>query len=143
MPALPRCLKCRRAWLVLAGLVLVFTLDTFRAPPRQVTARAYVGAVQVYQRLGRPMIRDRVVCRFYPCCSDYSIEAVQRHGIRRGLVLTAKRLATCNQATPLGTYDPVPPGDEEPLATTRPWSRARRWPAGPTRPPDAVPAPSP
>ncbi len=69
----------------------------------------YVGAVHLYQTLGRPVLQGRVVCRFTPSCSDYSIEAVQRHGIRWGLVLTVKRLSACNHDTPLGTYDPVPP----------------------------------
>ena len=72
------------------------------------TARAYIGAVHLYQNLGRPVLSGRVVCRFSPSCSDYSIEAVQRHGILRGLVLTCDRLSRCNHGTPLGTYDPVP-----------------------------------
>ncbi len=112
MPSLSR-LRDPRTWLVLfAGLALLAVLDSFRAPEQQRTARAYVGAVHLYQRAGRPVLRGRVVCRFTPSCSDYSIEAVERHGIRRGLVLTVKRLAACNHGTAPGTYDPVPP--EEP-----------------------------
>lgn len=109
MSPLPRRLKQKRAWLLLlATFLLLLVLDTFRAPENQVSARAYIGAVHVYQALGRPLLRGRVVCRFCPSCSDYSIAAVQRHGIRRGLVLTFDRLSRCNHNTPLGTYDPVP-----------------------------------
>jgi putative membrane protein insertion efficiency factor len=73
------------------------------------SARTYIAAVHLYQHLGRPLLKGRVVCRFSPSCSDYSIEAVRRHGIRRGLVLTYDRLSRCNHDTPLGTHDLVPP----------------------------------
>jgi putative membrane protein insertion efficiency factor len=109
MPALPRRLKQPRTWLLLLGtIVLLIVLDSFRAPENQWTARAYIGAVHVYQKLSRPALQGHVVCRFTPSCSDYSIEAVRRHGIHRGLVLTFDRLSRCNHDTPIGTYDPVP-----------------------------------
>ena len=109
MSTLSRRLKNPKTWLVLfAGLAALAVVDSFRAPAQQLTARAYVGSVHVYQDVGRPALKGRIVCRFTPSCSDYSIEAVQRHGIRRGLLLTADRLARCNQETPLNSYDPVP-----------------------------------
>jgi uncharacterized protein len=109
MPALPRRLKQGRTWLLLLGMiVLLMVLDSFRAPANQVTARTYIGAVHLYQNLGRPVLKGHVVCRFSPSCSDYSIEVVRRHGIRQGLLLTFDRLSRCNHNTPLGTYDPVP-----------------------------------
>ena len=113
MPPLPRRLKRIRTWLLLFAVVgVLIVLDSFRAPANQVTARTYIGAVHLYQQWGRPAFKGRVVCRFTPSCSDYSIEAVRRHGIRRGLVLTYNRLSRCNHGTPLGTDDPVPPCDE-------------------------------
>jgi len=113
MSALSRRLKNPKTWLVLfAGLAVLIVVDSFRAPPQQLTARAYVGSVHAYQDVGRPGLKGRVVCRFTPSCSDYSIEAVKRHGIRRGLLLTADRLARCNPQTPLNTYDPVPATEE-------------------------------
>lgn len=114
MSTLSRWLKKPHTWLLLFGtLILLTVLDSFRAPENQLTARTYIGAVHVYQRLGRPVLKGRVVCRFSPSCSEYSIEAVQRHGIRRGLVLTFGRLSRCNHNTPISTYDPVPPGEDE------------------------------
>jgi hypothetical protein len=35
-------------------------------------------------------------CRFYPSCSEYALEAVSRHGARRGIWLALKRLGRCH-----------------------------------------------
>lgn len=45
-------------------------------------------------------------CRFYPTCSQYSIQAVEKYGVVKGLWLTVKRLAKCHPFHP-GGYDPV------------------------------------
>ncbi|MFN3740114.1 MAG: membrane protein insertion efficiency factor YidD [Thermodesulfovibrionales bacterium] len=45
-------------------------------------------------------------CRFYPSCSDYSIEALRRYGVLKGGFLTFKRILRCNPFNP-GGYDPV------------------------------------
>jgi len=46
-------------------------------------------------------------CRFYPSCSHYGYEAVEKHGAIKGSWLTLKRLARCQPFNP-GGYDPVP-----------------------------------
>jgi uncharacterized protein len=46
-------------------------------------------------------------CKFYPSCSNYAVEAVAKHGARRGFVLAAKRLLRCRPFTQ-GGFDPVP-----------------------------------
>ncbi|NIT12881.1 MAG: membrane protein insertion efficiency factor YidD [Candidatus Dadabacteria bacterium] len=45
-------------------------------------------------------------CRFYPSCSEYCRDALQKHGIFRGLVLSVKRILRCNPLS-FGGYDPV------------------------------------
>ena len=46
-------------------------------------------------------------CRFYPTCSDYTIEAVRKHGIVTGLWLSFRRICRCHPWNP-GGVDPVP-----------------------------------
>ena len=46
-------------------------------------------------------------CRFYPSCSSYSLEALQRHGAIVGSYLTLKRLLKCHPFNE-GGIDPVP-----------------------------------
>jgi putative membrane protein insertion efficiency factor len=106
-------LKRWRLWLVLVTVVLGLAVaDTFRPPKDQVTGWLSVQLVHFYQWGGRPLLKGHVQCRFHPSCSEYSIQAVEIHGIRQGLVLTCKRLSSCTPETPLGAFDPVPPVDE-------------------------------
>jgi len=46
-------------------------------------------------------------CKFYPTCSHYAYDAVERHGIIRGGWLALRRVCRCNPFHP-GGYDPVP-----------------------------------
>jgi len=109
MSALRKCL--RRPETYLLPVVLLYALaaaDSFRQPGRQIAGSAYVAAVHSYQHYGRPLLQPYIHCRYRPTCSEYSIQAVRKWGIRRGLVLTTKRLLSCTSAVPAGTPDPVP-----------------------------------
>ncbi len=46
-------------------------------------------------------------CRFYPSCSQYTYQAIAKHGVFRGLWLGVKRLVRCNPFSK-GGHDPVP-----------------------------------
>ncbi len=64
-----------------------------------------IGLVRVYQATLSPFLGG--ACRFEPSCSNYSIQALRRHGALRGSWLTARRLLRCHPFGPSG-YDPVP-----------------------------------
>lgn len=95
-------------WLaiVLVGLVGA-GLDSCREPPDQITGRLYVRLVRGYQYVSRPCLGNYIQCRYRPSCSEYSMEAVRRYGIRKGLWLTVSRLCRCTGSVPPGTDDPV------------------------------------
>ncbi|MBN1961196.1 MAG: membrane protein insertion efficiency factor YidD [Deltaproteobacteria bacterium] len=46
-------------------------------------------------------------CRFYPSCSQYAINAIERHGVWHGSYLMLRRISRCHPWHP-GGYDPVP-----------------------------------
>ncbi len=72
--------------------------------PRRRVAGWLISAIRGYQlaRSGRP-----TGCRFLPTCSEFAIEAINRHGAFRGSALAARRLLRC---APWGGHgvDPVP-----------------------------------
>lgn len=67
-----------------------------RETRRTAGQRAALGALRAYQSARAGQLSP---CRFYPSCSAYAVEAVERHGAGRGLWLALHRLARCH---PLG-----------------------------------------
>ena len=61
--------------------------------------------IRIYQLYISPLTTAH--CRYYPTCSSYSKEAIERYGALRGGFLALKRILRCN---PFGSYgyDPVP-----------------------------------
>ncbi|HEX9755087.1 MAG TPA: membrane protein insertion efficiency factor YidD [Gemmatimonadales bacterium] len=66
---------------------------------------AVVGLIRGYQRVVSPALPRS--CRFAPSCSQYTLEAVSRHGVVRGGWLGLRRVARCHPFHP-GGFDPVP-----------------------------------
>jgi uncharacterized protein len=63
-----------------------------------------VAPIRLYQRLISPALGPR--CKYEPSCSRYAVQAIQRFGILRGLVLAGWRLLRCNPWSH-GGHDPV------------------------------------
>ena len=64
-----------------------------------------VALLRLYKLIVSPFLPR--ACRFYPTCSQYAAEAIEKHGVLRGGILAAKRLARCHPYNP-GGFDPVP-----------------------------------
>ncbi|WP_424495054.1 membrane protein insertion efficiency factor YidD [Salinimicrobium sp. GXAS 041] len=64
-----------------------------------------IGLVKFYQQAISPF--TPATCRFTPTCSQYTLEAIQKHGPFRGTWLGMKRIAKCQPWGSSG-YDPVP-----------------------------------
>tara|TARA_B100000029_G_C17278607_1_gene852644 strand:+ start:512 stop:745 length:234 start_codon:yes stop_codon:yes gene_type:complete len=71
--------------------------------------KIFVFIIILYQRLVSPYLPQS--CRFQPTCSEYTKEAIENHGIIKGVRLASKRLIKCHPIKLLGGsegYDPVP-----------------------------------
>ncbi|MFG1607106.1 membrane protein insertion efficiency factor YidD [Actinoplanes sp. NPDC049265] len=68
-------------------------------------ARLLAWPIVAYRRYVSPALPAR--CRFYPSCSAYALESLERHGVIRGTALAVWRILRCHPFHP-GGYDPVP-----------------------------------
>ncbi|MBQ7860914.1 MAG: membrane protein insertion efficiency factor YidD [Clostridia bacterium] len=68
--------------------------------------RALLAVIRFYRRHISPHLPP--MCRYYPTCSCYAIEAIETHGALKGSLLAAWRVLRCNPLSP-GGFDPVPP----------------------------------
>ncbi len=65
----------------------------------------FILLIRLYQVVISPL--TPASCRFEPTCSHYSVEAIQKHGVFRGILLSIKRISKCHPWGKSG-YDPVP-----------------------------------
>ncbi len=72
---------------------------------RKILIYPFVFLVRVYQVTLSPLLGSN--CRFQPTCSSYMIQALQTHGLLKGLYLGMKRILRCHPWGGSG-YDPVP-----------------------------------
>lgn len=61
-------------------------------------------ALRAHHRILSPLLPR--ACRFWPTCSEYAAEAIERHGVRRGAILVLQRIGRCHPFAD-GGYDPV------------------------------------
>ena len=85
-------------------------IDSQTRQERSLPVRAGIFAatlfIRAYQFAVRPLLSGS--CKFHPTCSEYAIEALDRHGLLRGGWLTLRRLGRCHPLTKRGGFDPVP-----------------------------------
>ena len=67
-------------------------------------AAPFILAIRFYRLCISPFLPP--VCRFTPTCSEYALEALERHGLVKGLWLSVVRIVKCQPFHP-GGFDPV------------------------------------
>lgn len=65
----------------------------------------FIAVIKFYQWVISPILGPK--CRFTPTCSNYGMQALKKHGLLKGLWLTARRIGRCHPWGGHG-YDPVP-----------------------------------
>lgn len=60
--------------------------------------------IKFYQKFISPLKKPS--CRFYPTCSQYAVESINKYGSVKGVILAVKRILKCHPFNP-GGYDPV------------------------------------
>lgn len=63
-----------------------------------------VGLIKAYQMCVSPFLPS--TCRFYPSCSEYAVQAIEKYGLWRGGFKACRRVLRCHPFCP-GGYDPV------------------------------------
>ena len=60
--------------------------------------------ISLYRKFVSPIKSGK--CRFYPTCSEYAIQAIDKYGAAKGMLMSVKRILKCHPFHP-GGYDPV------------------------------------
>jgi len=71
---------------------------------KRIPVTAAVGLINIYRKYISPL--KAPTCRFYPTCSQYAIESLEKHGIIVGVYKSLIRILKCHPFHP-GGYDPV------------------------------------
>ncbi|MDW0114987.1 membrane protein insertion efficiency factor YidD [Sporosarcina saromensis] len=69
-----------------------------------------IGFIKIYQKIISPIMPP--TCRFYPTCSHYGVEAIEKHGALKGAWLAIRRISKCHPFHE-GGFDPVPEKNEK------------------------------
>jgi putative membrane protein insertion efficiency factor len=71
----------------------------------QILSWPFILLIRIYQKLISPMLGPK--CRYTPTCSEYTVQALKKHGLFKGGWLAVKRISSCHPWGGNG-YDPVP-----------------------------------
>ncbi|MHB8842142.1 MAG: membrane protein insertion efficiency factor YidD [Candidatus Aquicultor sp.] len=63
-----------------------------------------IALIRLYQNYISPMLRPS--CRYYPTCSSYALQAIDKYGFFKGGFMATSRILRCHPFSP-GGYDPV------------------------------------
>ena len=66
--------------------------------------KVFIFLIRIYQKFISPLTPPS--CRFYPSCSEYAVQAYQKHGVFKGTAMAIWRILRCNPFNK-GGYDPV------------------------------------
>lgn len=69
--------------------------------------KLFIFPIKLYKKYLSPGNFGIKICNFEPSCSRYCMEAIEKHGVIKGLFLGTYRIIRCNPLNP-GGYDPVP-----------------------------------
>ncbi|MEI8074840.1 MAG: membrane protein insertion efficiency factor YidD [Bacteroidota bacterium] len=72
---------------------------------KQILILPFIILIRFYQWVISPALGPK--CRFTPTCSQYAADALKKHGLLKGLMLSVKRISKCRPGGGHG-YDPVP-----------------------------------
>lgn len=67
--------------------------------------KIFIGFIRGYQKFISPLFPPS--CRYYPTCSNYAVQAIQKHGAIKGSIMGLTRILRCHPFIK-GGYDPVP-----------------------------------
>jgi putative membrane protein insertion efficiency factor len=97
----------RLAVVAILALSLALAVDLAQPPSAQLSARALLAGIRLYQHTGATWVeRAGIRCRFQPTCSRYAAAAIARDGALVGAGRAGWRLLRCGPWTPAGTIDP-------------------------------------
>ena len=72
----------------------------------KIVSKIAILLIRFYQKIISKYILTRRTCRFYPTCSQYSIEAYKKYGFLKGSYLSIRRILRCHPFNE-GGYDPL------------------------------------
>ena len=62
--------------------------------------------IELYQKYISKLKNKNIKCKFYPTCSEYTKQAIEKYGVLKGILLGTIRILKCNPFSK-GGYDPL------------------------------------